>query len=138
MSATISSEVFRKRLIVLCVRAGDAGLPRKQQDRRILFMAVAKTLDPDRIYTEMEINEALIAWLETTGRRIATDYATMRRALVDDHFLIRDPAGNAYRIATDIEQSFAPDVAALDPATIVADARAEREARKRAHSEDMN
>lgn len=138
MSERISAELFQKRLRALCTLAGGAGLPRKQQDRHILFQAAAMALDPVRAYSESELNDALEHWLSETGRVIATDHVTMRRHLVDEHYLSRDPAGNIYRRDSRNDARFDPDVMKLHPAAIVAEGKAERAARRRIHTEQSH
>jgi len=134
-TAVIPATEFRTRLAALCTRGGGAGLPRKHRDRHILFKSVTLVLEPHVDYSEQAMNGALDAWLSQVGGVIETDRVSLRRELVDAGYLTRDPAGRSYRVAepNDSEICFDADVAKVDPAEIVGQARQEIEARRRAH-----
>ena len=45
--------------------------------------AAALAFDPQREYSEAEVNEVLKAWLAGAGAMLATDHVELRRWLVD-------------------------------------------------------
>ena len=94
----ISAELFKKRLVDLCVRGGLTGLPRKEQDRHILFKSIVLNLKRDRSYTDSEINDALRSWIVNIGDKIEIDHVLLRRSLVDENYLERESDGSAYRM----------------------------------------
>ncbi|RNB86020.1 DUF2087 domain-containing protein [Brevibacillus panacihumi] len=71
-------------------------LPRKQKEKRIVLEEVAKRFEPDRLYTEPEVNEILQAVYE--------DYVTVRRYLVDFGLLDREADGSNYWLHQKREQ----------------------------------
>jgi hypothetical protein len=67
-------------------------IPRKAARRRQLLTHLAQTLfEPDRVYDEREVNDALLA--------VHDDYPALRRHLVDAGLLIRPKDGSSYRRA---------------------------------------
>ena len=63
-------------------------IPRRHKLRMILLDRLAQAFEPGRHYTEAEVNEAL--------RVVYSDYAMLRRALVDEGLLDRE-AGQYWR-----------------------------------------
>jgi hypothetical protein len=128
---------FIERLETLCSRQSAPGLPRKQQDRQILFKSVTLTLDPARTYAEVDLNQALSNWLANAGSMLEIDHVTLRRHMVDEGFLLRDSAGQAYMVNTAeaVAALFDPAINALDPVAVVEEAKERREERKRAYLE---
>ncbi len=57
-------------------------LPSAQQKRLVVLEEVARHFDPARRYTEREVDAVL--------KRITADHCTVRRALVDYRFMMRD------------------------------------------------
>jgi hypothetical protein len=131
----IPATEFCRRLAALCTRGGGAGLPRKKRDRLILFRSVTLLLDPHVDLSEQAINEALDNWLSRVGCAIDTDRVSLRRELVDAGYLTRDPAGTRYRVAQPNVGSvhFDDSIDRIDPAAVIAAARQEAQARRRAH-----
>ncbi|MDT0347436.1 DUF2087 domain-containing protein [Streptomyces litchfieldiae] len=73
----------------LFVRGRLLAIPRKAARREQLLTHLARTLfDPDRAYTEKEVNEALLT--------VHDDYAALRRYLVDEGLLVRTRDGDVY------------------------------------------
>ena len=64
--------------------------PAKRKKKMYALMYLAAFIEPDRRYTEREMNELLC--LHTAFR----DPATLRRELYDHHFLDREANGSAY------------------------------------------
>lgn len=135
----ISVDEFIRRLEALYLSQGGPGLPRRRLDRDILFGSIVLPLAADRTYTEPEVNQALRAWSSGIGQTIDLDYVSLRRYLVDEGYLVRDPAGTTYRVGTEvIAERFEPAVGALDPAALIAAAQERRQQRKRRHQEDAH
>jgi 4a-hydroxytetrahydrobiopterin dehydratase len=87
------------------------GLPRREADRFILLHAIAGTFGEDEAPGEREVTGRLAAWLARHGARLETDPVTLRRALIDDGFLVRDDRGQAYRRSRDFEKRVVFDFA---------------------------
>jgi hypothetical protein len=93
-------------------------------------------MKPGSLYSETEINESLQRWQRDVCPSLGLDPVTLRRELVDRNFLTRDDRGTHYAPGPGpVEWSFDERVADIDPAAVVANARAERERRKNAHLE---
>jgi len=72
----------RSRVLAAFFRDGRLlAWPTGDARKLIVLEEVAARFEPGRAYTEREVNETL--------RQIADDYATLRRALVDYHFMNR-------------------------------------------------
>lgn len=131
----IGEEEFRRRLESMVLGGVGPALPRRERDVRILLKAVSLALDRGRNYSEPDLNQALRAWTGFVGPRVDLDPVTIRRALVDRSYVIRDPAGRAYELRGSDPGEFAPQVDRLDPIALVAEARERSrlraEARKR-------
>ena len=132
MSAPITATEFKDRLQTLLVRGGGSW-PRDPRDEQILLRSIIVRFDPARAYAEKEVNEELMGWREEIGQSVDDDHVRLRRYLVDAGYMTRDPAGRRYQVdAARAAEAFAPEVEALDPAVIVAEARQRAEARKQA------
>ncbi|MFW6184503.1 MAG: DUF2087 domain-containing protein, partial [Chloroflexota bacterium] len=59
---------FEKRLADLCTRGGEREWPRKSEDQHILLKSVTLMLEPQREYSEAEMNEQLEAWVAQVGQ----------------------------------------------------------------------
>lgn len=94
----ISPEEFVERLCRLGADRGPRRFPRKQRDRAILVKSIAMSLDPDRTYSEREINALLQDWNRDVAPAIDSDHVTLRRLLVDYGHLERTADGRAYRL----------------------------------------
>ena len=73
------------------------GLPAKRRDVAILLHALARRFAPDESLAEKAATARIQDFLLTLGRHLGTDAVTLRRALVDEGFVDRDPAGHSYR-----------------------------------------
>lgn len=124
---------FEERLGLLCSRKGGQGLPKKQRDQQILFKSIILLFDPERSYTETEVNQVLEKWLAEVGQTVEIDRVSLRRHLIDEGYLRRDSAGALYQVATKEDPPFAPEIEELDPAVIVEMAKARQEQRKQAY-----
>jgi hypothetical protein len=107
-------------------------LPRRRSHQLVLLALAAARFDAGRAYREDEVNQRLMAWLEpfTTG---ALDHVSVRRELVDRQFLLRDAAGNAYRLNTaKLDASIKPAARSIDPGAVLVAVQLQRDVRKRA------
>jgi len=104
------------------------GWPRRPADQALLVALAAARFEGGRDYAESEVNEILESWLATFCAPYGIDHVSMRRALVDARFLVRDAAGAAYRV----NAQAAPEAAGTpEPAALLAEIEAGRAERKR-------
>jgi hypothetical protein len=123
---------FSDRFVALVLGARD--LPKKALDLNILLLSSVLGLEVGREYSEGELNAELQRWILEFGRNFGIDHVTLRRYLIDEKYLRRDPAGRAYqRDPAGPRFSYDPAVRALDPHLLVAEARQERVKRKQEH-----
>lgn len=66
--------------------------PSKRPMQAEALRYLACKFEPDKEYSEREVNELLLGW-HTFG-----DSATLRRELYDGRYLDRDPYGRSYRL----------------------------------------
>jgi hypothetical protein len=104
------------------------GFPTRRADQDLLLRLAAARFDPQRAYTEAQVNEILRAWLATFCAPFGIDHVSLRRYLVDARLLARDTAGSSYRVAARASREQA------DPAQVLAEIQRERAARKRQHA----
>jgi hypothetical protein len=67
----------------------------KHIDRHILFISATLGLEPQRRYSESELNDELRKWTARFGRGVNLDHVSLRRFLVDEHYIRRDTTGEA-------------------------------------------
>lgn len=86
--------------------------PKKQLDRWVLLHCAARRIAPGEALSERDANLRLQDWLLGPADRVAIDFVTVRRALIDEGFWDRDPGGTRYRRAQRHERRvrFAPDL----------------------------
>ncbi len=118
------------------VNAGPLGLlPKKRTDQAVLLALACARFELARVYREDEVNERLHAWLETFTSPITMDHVSFRRQLVDEQFLLRDTAGAAYRVnVAKLDEEIDATARSIDPGTVLAAVRLQREERKRARA----
>jgi hypothetical protein len=126
----IGSEEFTKRLAGLCASGVGPGFPRRQRDARILLASMALCFRRGVRYTEREVGQILQTWVEAAGPRVDLDHASMRRALVDFHYLDRDPRGTIYELSNCDPDLLNPDWQSLNPLQVLREARERAELRK--------
>jgi hypothetical protein len=128
----ITRQEFEDQFPRLILSARD--LPKKAVPFNILLISAILRLDLDRTYSEAEINAELQRWVLEFGQNLPLGHIELRRFLVDGGYLARDKAGSSYKVQSDSGTfSFDPSLRRLDLVELVDGARAEREARKRAH-----
>jgi hypothetical protein len=71
----------------------------KAPEQGLLLMSFAQTVTPDETFTERDFSARLKDWLEREGDVLRTDFAELRRTLVDLRFFERDASGAVYRRA---------------------------------------
>lgn len=125
----ITAELFSKRFVTLVQQS--RGLPKKPQDRHILWIGASSMLEPGRSYSEADLNERLSRWCSRFGEQVELDHVTLRRYLIDAGYIDRDSAGNIYMLAqTPPDWSHDPEIRTLDLDLLVLEAERERAARK--------
>lgn len=127
----ISEAQFKTSIAKLFGSGQLAKFPKRHRDQLILLGAAALDLTGQAIYSEKELNSKLIAWLTEMGAENTLDHVTLRRYLVDFRFLERDAAGREYTVAESLADVFEKSIFTFDIHTIISQARAEREARRR-------
>ncbi len=129
----ITASLFTSRFVSTML-AGQ-GLPKKRPDRDIVFVSAILHLDPDRSYSEGDLNDALRRWTSRFGDRCGLDHVTLRRYLIDEHYIERDSAGPSYRLTKDgAAVTFDPSIKDLDLDQLLFEARLEREKRKQQYT----
>lgn len=125
----IEASQFKKRFVSLII--GGRDFPKKHIDRHILFISATLGLEPHRQYTESELNDELRKWTALFGVHVNLDYVSLRRFLVDEHYIRRDTAGESYELATtDWPYTFDQSIETLDLEALVNEARMARELKK--------
>ncbi|HYM82283.1 MAG TPA: DUF2087 domain-containing protein [Candidatus Limnocylindria bacterium] len=111
MGATVSPEPmaieardYARRLRVVLGPGGAGGFPRRQRDRWILLHAIARAFREDDALTEKAATARIQDFLLGAGSRLELDAVSLRRALVDEGFVDRDPAGRDYRASRRFER----------------------------------
>jgi hypothetical protein len=109
-----------------------AGWPGREGDARLLMGLAASRFAPGKSLSERTVSATLRDWLGGFCSPRGLDHVTMRRALVDAGLLARDKAGTTYTAdAARLGEYLPDDARMLDPATVLAAVRRERESRKR-------
>ena len=104
------------------------GLPKRPTDQALLTRLASSQFEPGREYREKEVNETLVAWLQTFCEPYGIDHVTMRRMLVDSRLLLRDRQGSTYRLNPATAERLD-----AEPARVLAGIEVERKARKEKH-----
>lgn len=108
-------------------------MPKNRKDTEILLALAASTFDPQKVYSEKEVNEHLSEWLLGFAKPAGVDHVTVRRYLVDYYFLLRDVPGMSYRTNQAVISSVIDaDARSVQPRAILDEALKERARRKRA------
>ena len=75
-----------------------AAIPKRPSDQHLLVALAAAQFEPQRTYRESEVNETLLAWIETFCEPDGLDHVTLRRMLVDFRLLTRTKSGSTYHL----------------------------------------
>ena len=108
-------------------------IPKRPGDQDLLATLAAARFDAEKTYREADVNEILKAWLSTFCEPYGIDHVTLRRMLVDARLLVRTTSGSTYRVNR-ARMARAEDLAEVDLAKMLADVRAQRDARKKQHA----
>lgn len=109
-------------------------LPKKHHELQMLLLSTTLNLNLQQSYFEKEINDELRSWISRFGQDLSTDHVTLRRYLVDESLLSRDPSGAIYTLNEQGQFfSFDASIRQLDLGGLVVQATADRAARKHAH-----
>ena len=111
-----------------------AAVPKRPSDQQLLVAMAAAQLEPGQDYSEGEVNEKLLAWIETFCEPYGLDHVTLRRMLVDSRLISRTKSGSAYRLNAE-RLAEIEAVASVDPGEVLEEIRVERESRKRQHED---
>jgi hypothetical protein len=77
------------------------------------------------------LDDELRKWTTRFGSSVNLDHVSLRRFLVDEHYVQRDSAGQSYRLkTTDWPYTFDPSIRALDLEALIDEGRAARELKK--------
>jgi hypothetical protein len=93
METAIDTGEFERRMVALCLGGVGPALPRRRRDRHILLKSAVLLLGHGRAYTEAAINGLLESWLDAVGPAVRLDHVSLRRHLIDQGYVVRDPAG---------------------------------------------
>lgn len=125
----ITEAEFKNRFVSIIMSSRD--LPKKPLDLNILFVSAILGLKPDRQYSEKELNEELRLWTDVFGKNFILDHVTLRRYLIDEGYITRDPAGTTYQVSeAGILYTYDLSLRDLDLDTLLQEAKREREERK--------
>jgi len=96
------------------------GFPRRRRDRWILLREIARAFGPDDRLSEKDATARIQDFLLGPGANLELDAVSLRRALVDEGFVDRDPAGRDYRASGRHQRfvRFAPSDDRLGPGAI--------------------
>jgi len=96
----ITADECVRRLRAILGPGSSGGLPRRRRDQWILLHAIAQAFGPDDRLTEKDATARIQDFLIGPGKHLEVDAVTLRRALVDEGFVDRDPAGRDYRASS--------------------------------------
>jgi len=105
-------------------------VPKRPSDQQLLVTLAAAQFEPQKSYREVEVNEALKAWIATFCEPHGIDHVTLRRLLVDSRLLTRTTSGSTYRVNRERLAEIGA-VGTIAPAEVLSEIRSERESRKR-------
>lgn len=92
----IGVELFQKRIVDLCLRSGLKDFPSKHQDQLIILKSIANLFVENKVYPEIQVNQIIKLWLSEVSYFSGWDFMMLRRRLIDEKFLTRNPDGSGY------------------------------------------
>jgi hypothetical protein len=108
-------------------------IPKSQKDAKVFLALAASSFDPQVGYSEPEVNEHLLDWMDSITCPASIDHVTVRRYLVDFHFLLRDNKGTLYRTnQSAINLVIEPEARSIHPRYVLEEVSRAREQRKHA------
>jgi hypothetical protein len=102
--AIVTPHDYVSRLRAVLGPGCGGGFPRRQRDRLILLHALSRWFREDEHLSEKDATQRIESFLLVNGTHLDLDAVTLRRALVDEGFVDRDPAGRDYRASRRFEQ----------------------------------
>ena len=109
-------------------------LPKKRTELQMVLLSSVLDLNPEAIYSELQINEQLREWNSRFATGLTIDHVTLRRYLVDESILQRDRFGSSYSLVSESPCfSFDASIRELDLHSLVAQSQERRAARKRTY-----
>ena len=131
----ITASQFAQRFVSIILDGRD--LPKKRLDRHILYISAILRLQPQRQYSERELNDVLRHWTERFGVNIGLDHVTLRRFLVEERFLKRDAAGMSYELdTTDLSYAFERSIELLGLEELISKAKIKREKKRQRYMKE--
>ena len=100
----ITVDQCSRRLSAILGPGTAGGFPRRRRDRWILLHQIASAFGPDDRLSEKDATARIQNFLLGAGANLELDAVSLRRALVDEGFVDRDPAGRDYRASTVYER----------------------------------
>ncbi len=131
----ISKEEFEKKVKNLLIRSNLYELPTKRKDLLVILRMIISMFKEGN-YTEKQINEIIKEFISKVPE-IKVDHVKIRRALVDEEFLIRTPSGSTYTANKNCEslKKFSNSIDNLDCLSIINKARKEKEERRKKYTQ---
>lgn len=91
LAAQVEEDAYRQKVLSTFLRRGRlVGIPAQLKKRQILLEKLVQEFEPDRTYTEREVNQILVEWHD--------DVATLRRDLIGQGLMQRE-SGRYWRIS---------------------------------------
>ena len=91
LSAQVEEDAYRPKVLATFLHQGRLiGIPAQRKKRQIILEKLAQEFEPDRTYTEREVNQILVGFHD--------DVATLRRDLIG-HGLMQRDSGLYWRVA---------------------------------------
>ena len=114
-------------------------LPKREEDRRMLYALGAWRIHEAGADQEPAINTELEQWLGKFCFAVNVDHVTFRREMVDAGFIGRSDDGSRYWINDQqVHRTVAADALDVDPGDVMVDETAAREERKRRYLQPSN
>jgi hypothetical protein len=131
----VNVELFKKKLLALCLRSGLSGLPKDELDQQILLKSIALTIGNSASLNEQEVNEKIKYWINRVSQMDKLDHSSLRRWLVDAGYLTRTSDGARYQVQPGAPRQgfFDPGVNEMDIPSMLQAGRDEIEQRKQAY-----
>ena len=125
-----------KKLLARLLSSGPiVHLPRKFSDTETFMALAASSFNVRRQYSEKEVNDHLVHWLEGFTYPTSLDHVAVRRYLIDLKFLLRNPSGSSYWTNEAVIASvLEPEARTIQPRDVLSEIQRQREERKRSNT----